>query len=72
MLLPKASVITALLRPLPFAEQEQLVMLWKRDKTAGRPFVKLAMAEVRDWRQQSHFSPTLGLSLPTAVKNVAR
>jgi putative ABC transport system permease protein len=46
-------VHTVLLRPLPFAAQEQLVMLWKRDTTANTPFVELALAEVRDWQQQS-------------------
>ncbi len=46
-------VHTVLLRPLPFAEQEQLVALWKRDTTTQQAFVELAMAEVRDWRQQA-------------------
>ena len=46
-------VHTVLLRPLPFAEQDQLVMLWKRDTTSSTPFVELALAEVRDWQQQS-------------------
>lgn len=46
-------VHTVLLRPLPFAEQDRLVALWKRDTAANQPFVELAMAEVRDWGQQS-------------------
>ncbi|MBS1812750.1 MAG: ABC transporter permease [Acidobacteria bacterium] len=46
-------VHTVLLRPLPFSEQEQLVALWKRDTTSNQPFVELAIAEVRDWGQQS-------------------
>ena len=41
-----------LLRPLPFAEQEQLVALWKRDTASNQPFVELSFAEVRDWKQQ--------------------
>ena len=45
-------VHTVLLRPLPFAEQEQLVALWKRDTTSNQPFVELSFAEVRDWGQQ--------------------
>ena len=49
------SIVQAvLLRPLPFAQQEQLVMLWKQDTNAGSPFVELALAEVRDWQQQAH------------------
>jgi ABC-type antimicrobial peptide transport system permease subunit len=38
-------VHTVLLRPLPFAQQERLVMLWKRDTTAASPFVELALAD---------------------------
>ncbi len=48
------SVVHAvLLRPLPFDQQEQLVMLWKQDTIAGSPFVELALTEVKDWQQQA-------------------
>lgn len=57
---------TVLLRPLPFANQEQLVMLWKRDTTANTPFVELALAEVRDWQQQSQ-SFTNVAAMPATV-----
>lgn len=59
-------VQTVLLRPLPFAEQEQLVMLWKRDTTAGSPFVELALAEVKDWQEQAR-SFTGFAALPATV-----
>jgi putative ABC transport system permease protein len=55
-------VHTVLLRPLSFAEQERLVALWKRDTTANQPFVEVAPAEVRDWRQQAQtFASIAGL-----------
>jgi len=59
-------VHTVLLRPLPFAQQEQLVMLWKRDTTANSPFVELALAEVRDWQEQVHSFTTVA-ALPATV-----
>lgn len=59
-------VQTVLLRPLPFAEQEQLVMLWKRDTTANSPFVELALAEVKDWQEQAR-SFTGFAALPATV-----
>jgi len=59
-------VHTVLLRPLPFAQQERLVMLWKQDATASSSFVELALAEVRDWQQQSH-SFTSFAAMPATV-----
>jgi putative ABC transport system permease protein len=46
-------VYTVLLRPLPFVEQERLVVAWKNDTTAANPFVELSVAEFRDWQAQS-------------------
>jgi putative ABC transport system permease protein len=59
-------VHNVLLRPLPFAEQERLVTLWKRDTATSNPFVELSMAEVRDWRQQSQSFTDLSV-MPTTV-----
>jgi putative ABC transport system permease protein len=59
-------VQTVLLRPLPYAEQEQLVILWKHDTVANNPFVELALAEIDDWREQSRSFTGLA-ALPTTV-----
>ncbi|MEK6299731.1 MAG: ABC transporter permease [Acidobacteriota bacterium] len=59
-------VHTVLLRPLPFAEQERLVMLWKQDAIASSSFVELALPEVMDWQQQSH-SFTSVAAMPATV-----
>src|ERR687894_2703956 len=48
------SVVHAvLLRPLPFPEQERLVVAWKRDAASSNPFVELSIPDVRDWQAQS-------------------
>jgi predicted permease len=59
-------VHTVLLRPLPFAQQEQLVVLWKRDTVAHNPFVELALAEVMDWQEQSRSFTGLA-AMPTTA-----
>jgi putative ABC transport system permease protein len=59
-------VQTVLLRPLPFADQDRLVTLWKRDTATSNPFVELSIAEVRDWRQQSQSFTDLAV-MPTTV-----
>lgn len=59
-------VHTVLLRPLPFAEQEQLVTLWKKDTASSTPFVELALAEVRDWQQQSQSFSSIA-AMPATV-----
>jgi putative ABC transport system permease protein len=59
-------VYAVLLRPLPFPEQERLVVAWKRDTTTNNPFVELAVAEVRDWQEQNQSFTSLAL-MPTTV-----
>ena len=38
-------VHAVLLRPLPFPDQEQLMVAWKKDFSANTPFVELSVAE---------------------------
>ena len=59
-------VHTVLLRPLPFPQQERLVMLWKRDTTANTAFVELALAEITDWRRQSQSFTSIS-AMPATV-----
>jgi putative ABC transport system permease protein len=59
-------VYAVLLRPLPFPEQERLVVAWKRDTTTNNPFVELAVAEVRDWQAQNQSFTGLAV-MPTTV-----
>jgi putative ABC transport system permease protein len=59
-------VYAVLLRPLPFPEQERLVVAWKKDTTTNNPFVELAVAEVRDWQAQNRSFTNLAL-MPTTV-----
>lgn len=55
-----------LLRPLPFAQQDQLVALWKQDTASSTPFVELSLAEVRDWDEQSESFSNVA-ALPATV-----
>ena len=48
------SVVQAvLLRPLPFAEQERLAVIWKSDAATNHPFVEVSIPEFNDWRSQT-------------------
>jgi putative ABC transport system permease protein len=61
------SVVNAvLLRPLPFPEQERLVVAWERDITANTPFIELSLAEIRDWQAQNQSFAGLA-AMPTTV-----
>jgi putative ABC transport system permease protein len=44
---------TTLLRPLPFRDQERLVVAWKSDATTKHPFVEISIPEFNDWRSQN-------------------
>jgi putative ABC transport system permease protein len=61
------SVVHAvLLRPLPFPEQERLVVAWKLDATTSNPFVELSVPDFRDWQAQSRSFEGLAV-MPTTV-----
>jgi len=61
------SIVNAvLLRPLPFPEQERLVVAWEKDTTANTPFVELSVAEIRDWQAQNQSFTGLA-AMPTTV-----
>jgi putative ABC transport system permease protein len=61
------SVVDAvLLKPLPFAEQEQLMVVWKRDRTANNPFVELSVPEFLDWQKQNTVFENIA-AMPTTV-----
>src|SRR6185436_4855134 len=56
------SVVNAvLLRSLPFKESERLVMVWNRGaEAAGGDRTPLAVADLLDWRAQSHSFDEIG------------
>jgi putative ABC transport system permease protein len=42
-----------LLRPLPFKDQERLVVAWKSDAITKHSFVEISIPEFNDWRNQN-------------------
>jgi len=59
-------VYEVLLRPLPFAGQERLMVAWKKDTTANSPLVELSVAEFQDWQANSRSFDGLAV-MPTTV-----
>ncbi len=59
-------VYEVLLRPLPFAGQERLMVAWKKDTTANSPLVELSVAEFQDWQANSRGFDGLAV-MPTTV-----
>lgn len=47
-------VDTVLLRPLPYADPERLVMVWEDSSKIGFPHNTPAPANWKDWREQNH------------------
>ena len=42
-----------ILRPLPFAESDRLVLFWQNDRTRAQPFVEMSYPAFRDYREQN-------------------
>ena len=59
-------VYAVLIRPLPFPDQERLVVAWERETTVGNPFVELSIAEIRDWQAQNQTFTSIS-AMPTTV-----
>jgi putative ABC transport system permease protein len=38
------------LRPLPYAQPDRLVLVWQADRDRGQPFVEMSYPTFRDWR----------------------
>ena len=57
-------VHAVVLRPFPFADQDELVVSWKKDTTAYSPWAELSYPEFEDWRAQSRSFSGLA-ALPT-------
>src|SRR5215470_12434790 len=57
-------VYAVLLRPLPYRDQEQLTVAWKKDTRANSPLIEVSFAEFKDWEAQSQSFESLSV-MPT-------
>ena len=48
-----AVVDAVLLRPLPFADQDELVVLWEKDDSTGNPHIEVSLPNFEDWCAQA-------------------
>ncbi|MYD86341.1 MAG: FtsX-like permease family protein [Acidobacteria bacterium] len=48
-----AVVDAVLLRPLPFADQDELVVMWERDDSIDNPHIEVSLPNFEDWRAQA-------------------
>ena len=45
-----AVVDAVLLRPLPFADQDELVVTWEKDDSTNNPHIEVSLPNFEDWR----------------------
>ena len=48
-----AVVDAVLLQPLPFADQDELVVLWEKDDSSDNPHIEVSLPNFEDWRVQA-------------------
>ena len=48
-----AVVDAILLQPLPFADQDELVLLWEKDDTSDNPHIEVSLPNFEDWRAEA-------------------
>ena len=48
-----AVVHAVLLQPLPFANQDELVVLWEKDDSSNNPHIEVSLPNFEDWRAQA-------------------
>ena len=48
-----AVVDAVLLRPLPYADQHELVVMWERDDSTDNPHIEVSLPNFEDWRTQA-------------------
>ena len=48
-----AVVDAVLLQPLPFADQDELVVMWERDDSANNPHIEVSLPNFEDWRAEA-------------------
>ena len=48
-----AVVDAVLLRPLPFADQDELVVMWERDDSTNNPHIEVSLSNFEDWRAEA-------------------
>ena len=50
---PPALVDAVLLQPLPFADQDELVVLWEKDDPRDNPHIEVSLPNFEDWRAEA-------------------